>query len=342
MSYSRLLMMKKFLCEEEYKTVVSYLESLSRNSKINPVSFSVDTGLVSSLVSKVLSFLEEEKIIKCSFAIKCPECGLFIKEISDITEINGTIECYKCEEEVQISSDDVLVLYSFIDYPFRERQQDTVFSNNSVAISGETELLSLTDYLINNDCDINSIFFNPNDKEYVTLQSMYDSVFGNHKNTKEKGDSLEDLVLYLFSLCKHFKTSKCVRTRPNQIDCYVRNKLFIPGLSNENCKDSFIIECKNEKRTPSGTYFNKLHSIMITTGSSFGVIVSKCHKPKTYGQLSNKIFLCDKKIIIAIDSKDLKSIIYDKNNLLELMEKYISEVKLDATRDLLELGLYDA
>lgn len=62
--------------------------------------------------------------------------------------------------------------------------------------------------------------------------------------------------------------------------------------------------------------------------------------PKTFISLSNKIFLKDNIIIISIDKADLQSIIYDRENLLECIERKIDEVKLQASQDLVEYGLY--
>lgn len=122
----------------------------------------------------------------------------------------------------------------------------------------------------------------------------------------------------------------------------MRNTLFVPGLSHSSCKDSFVIECKNEAQAPTAGYMNKLHSILRTTGKQFGIIVSKCPAPRTFVTLSNKVFLNDKIIIISLDTNDLKDIIFQKVNLLECMSRKIDEVKLDATKSLVAFGLYDA
>lgn len=47
-------------------------------------------------------------------------------------------------------------------------------------------------------------------------------------------------------------------------------------------------------------------------------------------------------LIISLDKEDLKKIIFEKANLLECISRKIDAVKLHATKDLAELGLYDA
>ena len=131
-----------------------------------------------------------------------------------------------------------------------------------------------------------------------------------------------------------------MRPRPNQVDCYVRNKLGSPGVPGIEVIKYFCIEYKNENKTPEITYLNKLHSILKTTGIEFGILVSNKSAPSTYCQAANKIYLNDKIIIISICKSDLNSIISDNVNLLDLIEMKINEVKLDATKSLKELGLY--
>ena len=45
---------------------------------------------------------------------------------------------------------------------------------------------------------------------------------------------------------------------------------------------------------------------------------------------------------LYLDKDDLKSIVNRKNNLLECIERKISEVRLNSTTDLVKCGLYNA
>ena len=92
---------------------------------------------------------------------------------------------------------------------------------------------------------------------------------------------------------------------------------------------------------------------MRLAGKIIGVEASaSAGRTKTTGVLKNKIFkLLDKYsqtpakiagiMIISLDTNDLKKIVFQKVNLLECMSRKIDEVKLDATKNLVELGLYD-
>ena len=58
--------------------------------------------------------------------------------------------------------------------------------------------------------------------------------------------------------------------------------------------------------------------------------------------LANQIYLRDDIIIISIDKNDLEEIVFKKSNLLECISRKIDAVKLNATKDLIALGLYNA
>ena len=139
-----------------------------------------------------------------------------------------------------------------------------------------------------------------------------------------------------------------IRTSTNQIDCFVRNKIYLDYGILRNIGARFYIECKNENATPSGSYISKLHSIISTTNASsngecikFGIIVSKKSAPKTFKAQAVKYYLLQKIVIIAICCKEIEQLIDQKGNLLELIERKATEIMVDSTSDLVQAGLYD-
>ncbi len=187
----------------------------------------------------------------------------------------------------------------------------------------------------------NDFLYAPTEEDYLELKQTYEQVFNRKLKTAEKGVALEKLIYVLFSKCKHLSVSK-VRLHPNEIDCYARNKLFGLCFSVRSEYDSFVIECKNEKEVPKAEYMNKAHSIMTTHGKKFGIIVSKERAPRTFIPLAHDIFLKDGIIIVSLDKDDLEEIIVQRKNLLECIARKMDEVRLDATKSLVELGLYNA
>lgn len=339
MSCSRLSAIEQLLSAGQFSGFERYFEALSPNCKLSASKVAFANGIDIGLAQKVLQKLVEDKVLKYSFGLRCPVCGLLLDTKDELSSIEKEQFCYQCDENVEITPDDVEVIYTFDNYPFAMGQQNKEYLE--LDGSAALPLDSLAQLIASGAIDLNEAFFSPTEQEYQILQAAYGNIFTEKTTTKETGDSLETLTAQLFNLCRHFHVAP-IRIHPNQIDCYVHNTLYIPGLSQADCKDSFVIECKNEAQTPSAGYMNKLHSILRYTGKQFGIIVSKCSAPNTFVTLSNTIFLNDKIVIISMDANDLKKIIFQKANLLEFISRKIDEVKLNATKNLVALGLYGA
>ena len=335
---SQLSIIKPLVNTEQYRQIENYFNSLTPTSIITVSSFMAENKLNNQTAQNILKELVKDHLLKFCFGIRCPECGLLLISKEDISSIEKTIYCYHCEDTFDISPEDVDVVYAFENYPFVSGQQtNPIFEPERSAVPQRDTLAGL---LASGTLDMCSRFYSPTDSEYQELEHLYGQIFTLQSDATATGNTLEDLTICLFNLCKHFRAMP-IRLKPNQIDCYVRNTLFIPGISQAGCIDSFEIECKNEKDTPKAGYMNKLHSIMRLSGKSFGVIVSKCSAPKTFVSLSNQIYLADKMIIISLDKNDLEKIILQRANLLECISRKIDEVKLNATKDLVEIGLFD-
>ena len=328
--------MEKILNQEQLKRVEKYIDSFSLNSKITVSKFSNDTNLETALSINVLKLLVDMEVLIARFAVCCPDCGFLISIVDDFSEIDKITECYQCENECEIALENVEVIYTVNNIPFAiGRRSDVLFQPMSVVLTEDT----LANFLEINHYNLNEIYYKPTEEEFAKLKEQYDGIFMNG-TTISKGKGLESLVLSLFNMCKHFEATDGLRPKPNQVDCYVRNKLCSPGVPGLGKIKRFCIECKNENQTPKIGYMNKLHSILSFTNIKFGIIVSKCKAPSTFNTLANKLYLSEDIVIIAIDSKDLENIIIHKNNLLDLIEMKISDVMLDATKSLRELGLY--
>lgn len=333
---SQLSKLKEIINKEEVERVEQYVDSFNLNTKITVSKFATSTEISLDSSSKVLSLLSDMGILTSNFAVRCPQCGLLIKMMENFTDIDTEILCYNCEQETEISSDNIEVVYTVEKIPFPLGQQSKKIMQSILAVLKED---SLTAYLEKNHYNLNEIYYSPSEDELSDLKEQYEKVFSS-QTTKDKGDTLEQLVLNLFNLCKQFEATNGLKPRPNQIDCYVRNKICSPGVPGIGEIKCFCIECKNEEEKPSITYLNKIHSILKITGNNFGIIVSKRDVPRTYATLANKIYLSENIIIIALDKNDLEDIIINKKNLLSMIEMKVNEVKLDATRELRDIGLY--
>ena len=92
---------------------------------------------------------------------------------------------------------------------------------------------------------------------------------------------------------------------------------------------------------------SKIHSIIeVINGAekvvTFGIIASKVAPPKTFRMLANKYYLLHKITIISISLQEIETMLAERGNFLELIERKIIEIHLDSTSDLKANGLYDS
>jgi len=336
--------MEKPISLEQYVVVENYINSLSYNTKITISKAAQQLRLDDSLTGNLLAALVDIGVLQYGFVIRCPECSLLLKTAEDIANIEHETYCYGCDEIIQIEPSDIEVIYTLFNCPFQQGQQND--KKPALVTSAVHKIDSLAHLISLGKVNINTEFFAPTDSEWEELYEGYSNIFTSKSTTTKTGYTLEKLTMDLFDKCKHFCVTGGLRISSDgnytsQIDCYVRNTLYNPVVSLIGDVDSFVIECKNETRTPRGEYMKKLRSDMLDTGKHFGIIISKCKAPRTFVSLSNKIFLNSKITIIWMDSEDLMNIIIHKQNLLEMLARKIEEVRLTATKDLRALGLYD-
>lgn len=75
---------------------------------------------------KVILKCESEGILQRHFGIRCPNCGMLIKDLSKPSLEGVSLhECYGCDEEINVSEDDIVVLFRLIkvEIPFECGQQ---------------------------------------------------------------------------------------------------------------------------------------------------------------------------------------------------------------------------
>jgi len=155
------------------------------------------------------------------------------------------------------------------------------------------------------------------------------------------GATLESFCAYLFGLCKIFKTTTKLRNEMHQIDTFVRIVSYIPDGLFGIKTNYFVIECKNEKRTPKGEYLSKLHSTLRTMDGKLSIIVSKLSAPKTYPKLAHDFYLKDDICFIWFNLQELEVLVKERKNLLEAIDAKILELKTNSNQTFSALGLND-
>lgn len=325
---------------EEY--FAELIGSASNNITVSKVAKAIQVS--PSIASQILTKCMKEGLLNVSYAIRCPECNMLIKRVESISDIpEDVFECYSCNKEIEITAQDVEVIYGLVnDRVFIGGQQ----GENKPQARAVVQEDSLKSILLAGG--VNEYLFKLEDEQYQYLAKMYERVKNHIGTTKSIGDTLEKLTEELFNMCPVFHAAG-IRTSTNQIDCCVRNKMFMDFGIFKVLGGRFFIECKNESETPSGGYLSKLHSIISMTNAGskgecikFGIIISKNRGPRTFKQLAVKSYLTDGIVIIAICGEELKELFDTKGNLLELIERKAVEIMMDATTDLKEAGLYQA
>lgn len=146
MYYNCLSILNDVINENKINKLREYFISLTPNNR----------SLIT--VSKIASFLQisnetaVQVILKCEeagvlqrhFGIRCPNCGMLIKEIPtpsiDEVYIN---ECYCCDCEISINENDVVILFELvkIEIPFDIGQQSGQVASNEASIVAREDTL---------------------------------------------------------------------------------------------------------------------------------------------------------------------------------------------------------
>lgn len=269
-------------------------------------------------------------ILERRYAIKCPECDHVI-EIVSMEELYDRIEninnCDACEtENITITDEDIQVLYKKSENEIDIEDNYKVKKNINYSNTD-----SLKTFFEDNILNPNDFFYNPTEEQKKDMIELFNKIGQKEKNTTALGNQLRNFTEYVLRIVKVFEAAN-IRTQTNEIDCLVKNKLKlgIPYFLNE-LGSLIIVECKNEKTNPGNTYFHKIQGILKISRSKCGIVVAINEPTKPSLQIANANYLLDSTIIIAIDYEELKKVVYEDLNFLDLLENKIVMLKTNAT-----------
>lgn len=128
MCYNSLLILKDFVDENIVLKLKKYFISLTPNNRdiitVTKVANALEVS--NEMAVQLILKCENAGILKRHFGIRCPNCGMLIKEMQSpsIKNININV-CYSCDEEINISENDIVVLFKLIkiEIPFDSGQQ---------------------------------------------------------------------------------------------------------------------------------------------------------------------------------------------------------------------------
>lgn len=338
MFYNIFSKVPKELNEEYIKSFDYWLATLPVIAQKNITATSISGQLGGTILQAecMLEFLEKNSIVSKHYLVKCPKCGEILDVLDNEKEVANVllaqVPCEECGEDEIITPQNIYNAYKVEKRPDASDKEIEDAIQKELNNKYKKSNFSEADSLIKKDL-LQNCFYNPDESAYEKLQGMrknLDKDYG--KNKTAKGASLEDLVLEIFANIHFISGTKKVRTETNQFDCTLLSDLDTqyPSIFNY-LAPYFIIECKNEKKTPGITYMNKLIEILEDGDAKFGILFSRkkatnaCRK-KARDHFLTKTYAPKKEVVICMDDRDLTYILDKKVNLLKYLNFKIFQV----------------
>jgi len=333
MYYQTLLTLNKKYGEDIIQKYDSWLYNLPKreDDRISIGKVSNELQIEFVIAKNILEDSVMLNILKHRYAIRCPECGHVI-EIVSIEDLYDKIKmidiCDACEnEDIIITDEDIQVLYKKIeDGPKPEKQEKKLNEITKLSLND-----TLKGFIEDKIIKANDIFYKPTPEEKENMVNLFNKIGEKSKNTTEQGNQLRNLAEYILRRVKLFEAAN-IRTATNELDCVVKNKLcFAEPYFINDLGSIIIVECKNEKKKPNNTYFLKLQGLLKMYKAKSGIIFAIQRPTKVVQHIANTNFLIDRTILISIDFDELRKVVYEDLNFLDLLENKILSLRTDAT-----------
>lgn len=339
MFYKQFLKITDVLDEKFVDAFDFWLATLSkREAKTISIStiasrFEVKYGIAEAIVK----FAEKEGILKKRYVVLCgnEECDFFYGEFEadEVVNLLGTTGyCHNCSQEFAISYENTVVVYSKEKEPNIPESKIQEEIEKRIKCDENSGNFTLADSLANHINEVYDLYYSPEESAYKKMEKMKKELDNNFPTTTLKGQAYEKLVLCMFQQIKTFEGTDGLRTYTNQFDCIIKCPIATsyPSIF-QKLSPYILIECKNEKSTPSNTYFHKLSDIMATDDAQIGIVFSR--KPPSiedmqiaYYQYLNNRNLPKQRYLLSMSDKDLIAIIDGRANLLEYLDFKLIEL----------------
>lgn len=128
MCYTCLSVLDDIISKDKIQKLKEYFLGLTPNSRdlITVSKIARAIGIDCETAVQIILKCEEKGVLQRHFGIRCPNCGMLIKEIASPC-LDGIFinECYSCDEEISISEKDIVILFKLIkvEIPFESGQQ---------------------------------------------------------------------------------------------------------------------------------------------------------------------------------------------------------------------------
>jgi hypothetical protein len=99
------------LSSHQYDSLVAFMSILSYNTVIKIPKFTKHFAINSDLAEEVLNVLVEIGKLKKDSVIRCPKCDFCLDTVADIENMDDKMYCYACNNDIEVSTDDVDVIF---------------------------------------------------------------------------------------------------------------------------------------------------------------------------------------------------------------------------------------
>lgn len=355
MFYKQFLEITEVLNTKVVEEFDYWLTTLPQNSsqhiRVSTVSAILEVQY--SVAEILVRFAYKKGILKQTYLIVCPneECSLPYETIDNADEMVKILGqeryCHNCENTFIISEENIIIEYrrNYLPDVSEDELRDEILRRAGLSMPQEViGNFYNADSLENSLPAIYTLYYSPDESAYKEMKSMKKGLDGPFNCTKEKGDALELLVLYLFKQIRYVTGTNEIRTYTNQLDCTMKFPLSSATFPTVlKCMTPyFIIECKNEDKGPSNTYFHKISSIMAGNDAVLGIVVSRCSPGQPARDVARDIYLENKgtsqdRYLISLSDADLNKLIDERKNLLEYIDWKILSLTINDKNSTFEM-----
>lgn len=173
MCYACLSVLNNIISEDKIKKLKEYFLSLTPNNRdlITVSKISRELEVDAKTAVEVILKCEDEGVLQRHFGIRCPSCGMLIKDIPGPSLDGISIdECYSCDEEISIDEKDIVILFKLIkvEIPFDHGQQGGQSAKEDTSIVAREDTLKVFKTM----CEV--IISDCNDNRFKAYQEKID------------------------------------------------------------------------------------------------------------------------------------------------------------------------
>lgn len=146
MCYNCLSILDNIVEKEVISKLKNYFVSLTPNNRdlITVSKIANVLNVTNEVAVQIILKCEDAGILQRHFGIRCPQCGMLIKELS-APNLDGVYinECYSCDEEICITENDIVILFKLVtvEIPFDLGQQSGQSVRNKASIVAQEDTL---------------------------------------------------------------------------------------------------------------------------------------------------------------------------------------------------------